>query len=75
MHVLLVSTVFLSIVLSIDSFAVGITYGMRTLKISPFALGVIGVCSATLLGISVFLGSIVRSLLMKVFCPISVVTL
>jgi putative sporulation protein YtaF len=63
MNVWFWSTILLAIVVSIDSLGVGITYGMRKLKIPIFALIIIGMCSAALLSISIFAGSVIKNLL------------
>lgn len=63
MNVWLWSTILLAIVVSIDSLGVGITYGLRKLKIPILALIIIGLCSAVLLSISIFAGSIIKNLL------------
>lgn len=57
------STIFLAIVVSIDSLGVGITYGVRRLKIPFSALVIIGMCSAVLLSTSIFAGSMFKELI------------
>jgi putative sporulation protein YtaF len=59
----LISLFILSIAVSLDSFAVGVTYGMRRITIGWNPLGVITLCTAITLLIAMGLGSVVSHLL------------
>ena len=61
------SLLFLAIAVSIDSFSVGFTYGLRKMRIPFKAIVIIACCSGIVLLISMLIGS-----LLTTFLPVSV---
>ncbi|MGM0916668.1 MAG: sporulation membrane protein YtaF [Bacillota bacterium] len=62
-----ISLLFLAIAVSIDSFSVGFTYGLRKMRIPFKAIVIIACCSGIVLLISMLIGS-----LLTAFLPVSV---
>lgn len=62
-----ISLLFLAIAVSIDSFSVGFTYGLRKMRIPFKAIVIIACCSGIVLLISMLIGS-----LLTTFLPVSV---
>lgn len=53
----MVSILLLALAVSLDSFSVGFTYGLRKMKIPLKAIIVIAFCSGTVMFISMLIGS------------------
>lgn len=64
-HVL--TLLLLAFALSLDSFGVGITYGLRQMRISPLSIVIISLCS----GVIIYLSMQVGVLLAKVVSPVA----
>lgn len=63
---ILISLIMLSIAVSIDSCGVGITYGLRNIKISIFSILILAICSGSVIFVAMLVGDY-----MKAFVPIS----
>ncbi|MCD1161881.1 sporulation membrane protein YtaF [Peribacillus frigoritolerans] len=55
--------IFLAFAVSIDGFGVGLTFGMRKMKIPLRSIGVISFCSALSLGIAMVIGQFISQLI------------
>lgn len=55
--------IFLAFAVSIDGFGVGLTFGMRKMKIPLRSIAVISVCSALSLGIAMVIGQFISQLI------------
>ncbi|HLR68296.1 sporulation membrane protein YtaF [Virgibacillus alimentarius] len=54
---------FLVIAVSVDGFSVGVTYGMRNIRVPFFALSIIMICSGIVVSLSMTVGSILGSVI------------
>ena len=56
----MIQALLIAVALCIDSFAIGITYGMRKIKIPKLSIFVINLVTIFSLGISIFLGDLIK---------------
>lgn len=60
----------LAFALSLDSFGVGVTYGLRKMKIPLLSIAIISVCSGLVIGISMQLGALLSRVLSPVYTTV-----
>ncbi|MGQ3478993.1 MntP/YtaF family protein [Paenibacillus sp. TY11] len=60
----------LAFALSLDSFGVGVTYGLRKMKIPLLSIAIISVCSGLVIGISMQLGALLSHVLSPVYTTV-----
>ncbi|MGG1617961.1 sporulation membrane protein YtaF [Paenibacillus sp. NRS-1782] len=60
----------LAFALSLDSFGVGVTYGLRKMKIPLLSIVIISVCSGLVIGISMQLGALLSQVLSPVYTTV-----
>ncbi|ADO55742.1 MntP/YtaF family protein [Paenibacillus polymyxa] len=60
----------LAFALSLDSFGVGVTYGLRKMKIPQLSIAIISVCSGLVIGISMQLGALLSRVLSPVYTTV-----
>ncbi|MGZ0040490.1 MntP/YtaF family protein [Paenibacillus ottowii] len=60
----------LAFALSLDSFGVGVTYGLRKMKIPLLSIAIISVCSGLVIGISMQLGELLSRVLSPVYTTV-----
>ncbi|ASR48265.1 sporulation membrane protein YtaF [Paenibacillus kribbensis] len=60
----------LAFALSLDSFGVGVTYGLRKMKIPLLSIAIISVCSGLVIGLSMQLGALLSRVLSPVYTTV-----
>jgi putative Mn2+ efflux pump MntP len=60
----------LAFALSLDSFGVGVTYGLRKMRIPLLSIAIISVCSGLVIGISMQLGALLSRVLSPVYTTV-----
>ena len=60
----------LAFALSLDSFGVGVTYGLRKMKIPLLSIAIISICSGLVIGISMQLGALLSRVLSPVYTTV-----
>ena len=61
------SIILLALAVSLDSFSVGFTYGLRKMRIPFKSIAIIACCSALTLTISMLIGHLLQQVLSPVF--------
>ena len=67
---MLISLIILALLVSIDSFSIGLTYGLRGAKINMLSRFILILISITFSSVSIFIGSILTGLLSDFIIPI-----
>ena len=62
------SIILLALAVSLDSFSVGFTYGLRKMRIPFKSIAIIACCSAMTLTIAMLLGHLLQTIYVPGFC-------